>query len=106
MQSLGDLSDKALHNIYKEAQEPSISRVATKRVTEILDAKYEKANLPEIVNDNCKHLSVKQRNAILRLLLQFEELFDGTLGDWQGEEVDFELKPEAKPYHGHSFPVP
>ena len=106
MQSLGDLGDKALHNIYKEAQEPSISRVATKRVTEILDAKYEKANLPEIVDDNCKHLPVKQRNALLRLLLQFEELFDGTLGDWQGEEVDFELKPEAKPYHGRAFPVP
>ena len=81
MQSLGDLSDKALHNLYKEAQEPSISRVATKRVTKILDAKYEKANLPEIVDDNCTHLSVTQRNALLRLLLQHEELFDGTLGD-------------------------
>jgi len=106
MQSLGDLSDKALHNLYKEAQEPSISRVATKRVTKILDAKYEKANLPEIVDDNCTHLSVIQRNALLRLLLQHEELFDGTLGDWRGEEVTFELKPEAKPYHGRAFPVP
>ena len=53
MQSLEDLNDHALHNLYKEAQEPSISRVATKRVTKILDAKYDKANLPEVVNDNC-----------------------------------------------------
>jgi len=106
MQSLGDLSDAALNNIYKEAQEPSISRTATKRVTKILDAKYDKANLPEIVNDNCKHLTVTQRNALLSLLLQHEELFDGTLGDWRGEEVNFELKPEAKPFHGRPFPVP
>ena len=50
MQSLGDPSDAAQNNIYKEAQEPSISCTATKRVTKILDAKYDKANLPEIVN--------------------------------------------------------
>ena len=106
MQSLGDLSDAALNNIYKEAQEPSISRTATTRITKILDAKYDKANLPEIVNDNCKHLTVTQRNALLSLLLQHEELFDGTLGDWRGEEVNFELKPEAKPFHGRPFPVP
>ena len=42
----------------------------------------------------------------MSLLLQHEELFDGTLGDWWGEEVNFELKPEAKPFHGRPFPVP
>ena len=26
--------------------------------------------------------------------------FDGILGDWQDEPVHFELKPDAKPYHG------
>ena len=105
MQSLHDLSDQNLQNLYRESLEPSISRVATKRVTKILDAKYEKANLPEVVN-NCTHLSVTQKNALLRLLLQHEELFDGTLGEWQDELVNFELRPEAKPYHGRPFPVP
>ena len=51
----------------------------------ILNAKYDKANLPEIVNTNCKHLTATQCNALLRLLLEHEELFDGTLGDWRGE---------------------
>jgi len=105
MQSLHDLSDQNLQNLYRESLEPSISRVATKRITKILDAKYEKANLPEVVN-NCTHLSVTQKNALLRLLLQHEELFDGTLGKWQDELVNFELRPEAKPYHGRPFPVP
>ena len=62
------------------------------RVTKIIDAEYDKVNLPEIVNDNCKHLTVTQRNALMCLLPQQEELFNGTLGDWQGEEVNFELK--------------
>jgi len=106
MQSLGDLSDTALNNIYKEAQERSNACTATKRVTKLSDAKYDKANLPKIGNDNCKHLPVRQCNALLSLLLQHEELFNGTLGDWQGDEVNFELKPEAKLSHGRPFPVP
>ena len=39
------------------------------------------------------------------LLLQHEE-FDSTLGDWRGEEVNFELRSDARPYHGRPFPVP
>ena len=103
MQSLASLGDKhELYNLYRESLEPSISKIATKRVTRILDTKYDKANLPEVVEDTCKHLTETQRSDLLNLLLQHEELFDGTaLGDWQGgEEVNFELRPDARPYHG------
>ena len=107
MQSLDSLGDKhELHNLYRESLEPSISKIATKRVTRILDAKYDKANLPEVVEDTCKHLTATQRSDLLNLLVQHEELFDGTLGDWRGEEVNFELRPDARPYHGRPFPVP
>ena len=60
MQSLQSLNNnpKMLNNLYREATEPAISRVATNRVTQILDAKYEKANLPEVVEKNCKHLNM------------------------------------------------
>jgi len=43
LESLGDKHE--LHNLYRESLEPSISKIATKRVTRILDAKYDKANL-------------------------------------------------------------
>jgi hypothetical protein len=39
------------------AQEPESTRNANKRVVEILDAKYDKADLPSIVKINCVHLS-------------------------------------------------
>ena len=107
MQALEDLGDsKLLNNLYRESTEPTVSKIATNRVTKILDAKYEKANLPKVVDDNCNHLSVNESNSLLRLLLQYEELFDGTLGDWQDEPVKFELQPDAKPYHGRPFPIP
>ncbi len=43
---------------------------------------------------------------LLALLLKFEELFDGTLGDWKLPPVSFELKEGAKPYHGRQYPIP
>ncbi len=65
------------------AQEPASTRDATKCVVEILDAKYNKADLPSIVKNNCMHLSTSHFNSLLALLLKFKELFDGTLGDWK-----------------------
>ncbi len=47
---------KALQHNSVQAQESVSTQNATKRVIEILDAKYDKANLPEIVKDNCSHL--------------------------------------------------
>jgi hypothetical protein len=40
------------------AQEPESTHNATKRVVEILGAKYDKADIPSIVKNNCAHLSM------------------------------------------------
>jgi hypothetical protein len=71
-----------------------------------LDAKYDKADLPSIVRNNCTHLSTSHCNSLLALLLNFEELFDGMLGDWKLPSVSFKLKEGAKPYHGRPYPIP
>ncbi len=73
---------------------------------EILDAKYDKADLPSIVKNNCMHLSMPYCDLLLILLLKFEELFDGMLGDWKLPPISFELKEGAKPYHGRPYPIP
>jgi hypothetical protein len=88
------------------SQEPASTQNATKHVVEILDAKYDKADLPRIVKNNCVHLSMPHHNSLLALLLKFEELFDGMLGDWKLPPVSFELKEGAKPYHGRPYPIP
>ena len=67
--------------------EPDSTRELTDRAIKILDAKYEKADLPEIVETQCKHLDAHQRKELLNLLLEFEDLFDGTLGTWDTEPV-------------------
>jgi hypothetical protein len=71
-----------------------------------LDAKYDKADLPSIVKNNCAHLSMPYRNLLLALLLKYKELFDGMLGEWKLPPVSFELKEGAKLYHGRPYPIP
>ncbi len=75
-------------------------------MVEILDAKYEKADLPAIIRENCSHLTASDREKLLSVLLKFKSLFDGTLGDWKLPPVSFELKDSMKPYHGGPYPVP
>ena len=38
-----------------------------------------------------------QCNELLKLLQKFEELFDGTLGTWKTDAVDFKLKEYVNP---------
>ncbi len=64
---------RALKHNSSFAQEPASTRNATKHVVEILDAKYDKADLPSIVKNNCVHLSTSHPNLLLALLLKFEE---------------------------------
>jgi hypothetical protein len=87
------------------AQEPISIRTKSKRVVEILDAKYEKADLPAIIRKNCSHLTASGREKLLSVLLKFKLLFDGTLGDWTLPPVSFELKEGMKPYHSRPYPI-
>ena len=86
--------------------EPKSTAEATARVVKILDAKYEKADLQAVIKNNCTHLTLEDQRILLDLLKEFEELFDGTLGDWNTKPVSFELKEGAKPYQGRAFPIP
>jgi hypothetical protein len=80
--------------------EPQSTQDATKRVMQILDTKYHKADLQSIVRDNCKHLSANQQKKLLQLLKKYESLFDGTLGDWKTKPVSFQLKEGVSPHPG------
>ena len=99
-------NQRTLNSTFRSFLEPASTREATNRAVEILDANYKKADLLEVVRTRCSHLNIHQRQKLLTLLRQFEDLFDGTLGEWKTKPVSFRLKPGATPYHGRAFPVP
>ena len=78
---------------------------ASNRMRSILEAKYEPADLEELVSE-CDHLSKQEQQMLYRLLKKHESLFDGTLGRWRDETLKIELKADATPYHARSFPIP
>ena len=76
------------------------------RIQTILDMKYKKADLNEIVN-GITTIDQQQKDQLLKRLQKFETLFDGTLGCWNCKPVELELKdPNCKPVHAKPYPVP
>ena len=100
------MDQKALNSLFQAFVKPSSTKALNDRTVKILDAKYEKANLPQVVEDNCSHLSKSQQTDLSKLLQEYETLFDGTLGDWDTEPIHLQLKPAATPFHGRPFPIP
>ncbi len=88
------------------AMEQKSTQDATKCVTQILDAKYNKADFQSFVRDNCNHPSANHQKKFLQLLKKYESLFDGTLGDWKTKPVSFQLKEGTTAYHVQAVPVP
>jgi hypothetical protein len=82
------------------AMEPKSTLDATKCATQILDAKYNKADSQSFFKSNCKHLCADQQKKLRQLLIKYELLYDSTLGDWKTKPVSFQLREGASPYHG------
>ena len=73
-------------------------------MTQILDAKYEKANSAEVVAES-EHLTLNKQSTLLAVLTRYENIFDGRLGLWKTTPVKLELKLDATPYHPKPFPI-
>ena len=63
----------------KEVYESEHVRTATKQSRVILYPEYKKLDLHKVMENKCQHLTMTQRNALLKLLQKSEELLNGTL---------------------------
>ena len=98
--------DATLEDSYIINKSPCFLKDASRCVKEILGAKYEPAKLKEVAA-SCTNLIQEQQEDLHTLLQKYASLFDGTLGQWKGEDYDIELKEGTSPYHhGRPFPIP
>jgi hypothetical protein len=65
-------------------------------VTEILDAKYEKTDVDEVVK-GLTYLNTHQKAGLLQVLQENRKMFDGTLGVYPHKKVHNDIDPNAKP---------
>jgi hypothetical protein len=99
--------DSTVNDIYL-AEDPCNYQQAEQemqRMTDILDAKYKKADLNQIAS-SANHLTNSEQSSLLALLKKYEDLFDGTLGTFTGTPYDIKLKENVEPHHARPFPVP
>ena len=82
-----------------------IADEAMERIKGIIDAKYEPANLEEVVRE-ANHLDSDEQEKLRDLLERYEDLFDGTLGSWEDVKYNIDLKPDVTPYHAKAYPIP
>ena len=92
--------DSTVEDIYlaEDRQSSQPIEQEMQRMTDILDAKYKKANLSEITQ-KADHLTNSEQKSLLQLLRKYEDLFDGTLGTFTGTPYDIKLKDNVEPHH-------
>ncbi len=73
--------------------------------TEILDAKFERADVVGVVKRHT-HLNAHQKADLLQVLQENDKMFDGTLGVYSHKKVHIDIDPNAKPLHSRPYPVP
>ena len=87
-------------------QDPPSVQQSSERLTNILDAKYKKADLDDVTS-TIENLNTRlEQKQLNRLLTDYESLFDGTLGRWTDDPYKIQLKDNVEPYHAKPFPVP
>ena len=69
-----------MHEAVMQHSEPAFIREATEQMVKILNSTYAKEELKQVA-DNASHTNDEERNLLPSLLGNFEDLFDGTLGD-------------------------
>ena len=108
MRDRGSLNFNLPH-ILRQAEEQTFETEAStalvNRMTDIVESKYEPANLRE-VTANCPNLSQSEKQSLYNLLKQYEPMFDGQLGAWNMEPISLRLKPDARPFHARAYTIP
>jgi hypothetical protein len=71
----------------------------------MIDAKYAKVDPVKIAKMQT-HLCSSQQNDLIKLLLKYNKLFEGTLGMYPHHKLHLTLQKGAIPVHHKAFRVP
>ncbi len=72
---------------------------------EILDAKYEKVEVDEVINQ-LNHLNLEQKEDLENVIKEGTKLFDGTFCIYPHRKFHIDLVPGAIAKHARPYPVP
>ena len=105
MQEKKYLTGCEIWEVVIQTEKPVSTREAAERMVKILDSKYLKEKL-EQVSANATHRNSEERNQLLGLTKDFEDLFDGTIGDWDTDTVELNSNTNFKPFNYKYYLLP
>ena len=73
--------------------------------TKILDVKYEKVDINDVVNEQ-KYFNKSQKQKLIKVLEKYDTLFDGGLGHYTQSKIHIDLDPTVEPNHFKPYPIP
>ena len=94
-----------MRKLVMQTVETASTQEATERMVKIFDINYVKADLKQVYN-NASQLNDEERTLLLSLIEDFEDLCDGTLGDWATERFNLELNTGSKLFNSRYYLVP
>jgi hypothetical protein len=71
----------------------------------ILPADYKPVEIASVVEKQT-HLTAEEREKLHTMLLDFQTLFQGKRGHYNGDPIELELLPDAKPFYRKPFSIP
>jgi hypothetical protein len=89
-----------------KGQHKLVGQLAGNNYKNIMEAKYEKADIKKQIQEKCSYLNSKQPKALIALLKKYKHLFNVMLGTWKHFKCKIELKEGVKPYHSHPYSTP
>ena len=79
-----------MREVAMQTTEPVSTREANERLVKTLNDTYAKADLKQVTY-NATQMNAEEITQLLSLLKGFEDLFNGTLGDWDTDTINLEL---------------
>ena len=99
-----DLTSREMRKVVMQTEETYSTIETTEIIVKIINNIYAKTDLKQVTN-NATQLNAEETTQLLRLLENFEVLFDGTLGYWDIEPVNLEINPGSKPFNSKYHPL-
>jgi hypothetical protein len=74
-------------------------------LAKILPAEYKPVDINAVIIKQT-HLTSNEQDLLKTVLLEFQDLFQGKKVTYNGEAIELELLPEAKPFYEKPFSIP
>ena len=99
-----DLNKRNMSKVVMHTADPYSTIEATEILVKTVEITYAKADLKQVAA-SATQMNNEETTQLLRLLEDFKDLFDGTLGAWDTEPVNLELNPGSKSFNSKYYTV-